>query len=317
VPLALAFSLAKDFQHRQLIIEMTLGMVLFTLLFQGTTIQLLLKLLRLDTPTLLDRVSRLEALLEAIRKGRGHLDEMKRRGLFSDKAIETARSEIDKKAASLNAEFERLAREPEFQEEAVRGILWTQAVSVCHKTYSNFFEERLISESVLREIVAETTLAQDRIQSGFRVLPIIETLPLEKRVQCAILRILERKTPDPRRRSRFHRRLAQTVLTTRFELFTAQYVAALRTGNMLDTLSEIGHFGSGPVEECRVFFRKHARECLGKLEALYRDEPELMTSLEIKTLQRTSLSVERKTILELGDHGGIPESVARELVEQV
>ena len=48
VPLALALSLSRHFEDEQLIIELTLGVVLFTLLVQGSTIKLLIKYLKLQ-----------------------------------------------------------------------------------------------------------------------------------------------------------------------------------------------------------------------------------------------------------------------------
>ena len=47
VPLALAISLSRHFQDQQLIVELTLGVVLFTLLVQGTTVKPLMKLFRI------------------------------------------------------------------------------------------------------------------------------------------------------------------------------------------------------------------------------------------------------------------------------
>jgi len=46
VPLALALGLPADFEHRVLIIDLTLGVVLMSLLIQGTTVSWLLKKLK-------------------------------------------------------------------------------------------------------------------------------------------------------------------------------------------------------------------------------------------------------------------------------
>lgn len=47
VPLALALSLPQGFEHRKMIVEITLGVVLFTLLVQGTTMSHLIRKLKL------------------------------------------------------------------------------------------------------------------------------------------------------------------------------------------------------------------------------------------------------------------------------
>jgi monovalent cation:H+ antiporter, CPA1 family len=48
VPLALALSLSRHFEGEQLIVELTLGVVLFTLLVQGSTVKSLIKFLKLQ-----------------------------------------------------------------------------------------------------------------------------------------------------------------------------------------------------------------------------------------------------------------------------
>ena len=48
VPLALALSIPGQFESQQLMVELTLGVVFFTLLVQGTTIKVLLRLLRIE-----------------------------------------------------------------------------------------------------------------------------------------------------------------------------------------------------------------------------------------------------------------------------
>jgi CPA1 family monovalent cation:H+ antiporter len=47
IPLALALGLPADFEHRVMIIDLTLGVVLMSLLIQGTTVGWLLKKLKL------------------------------------------------------------------------------------------------------------------------------------------------------------------------------------------------------------------------------------------------------------------------------
>ncbi len=48
VPLALVLSLSRNFEHQQLLVELTLGVVLFTLLVQGPTIKPLMRVLKID-----------------------------------------------------------------------------------------------------------------------------------------------------------------------------------------------------------------------------------------------------------------------------
>src|SRR3972149_1389058 len=64
ISVALALSLPADYPHRPLILTLTMGMVLFTILVNGSTIEGLIKHLGLDQLSLGERFEREEALLE-------------------------------------------------------------------------------------------------------------------------------------------------------------------------------------------------------------------------------------------------------------
>ena len=51
VPLALVLGLPQDFEHRVLLLDLTLGVVLLSLLVQGTTINKLLHVFNLGKPS--------------------------------------------------------------------------------------------------------------------------------------------------------------------------------------------------------------------------------------------------------------------------
>jgi CPA1 family monovalent cation:H+ antiporter len=85
ISLALALSLPFTLPHRETLLSMTFGVVLFTLLGQGTTIQFLLKRLGL-TERPAHRVKREEQLgrLFTARAGLRRLEQLHREGLLTD-----------------------------------------------------------------------------------------------------------------------------------------------------------------------------------------------------------------------------------------
>ena len=58
-------SIDKEFPNRDLIVILTLGIALFTLLIPGTTISKLIQQFQLNRPSNLDRLSRALALVKA------------------------------------------------------------------------------------------------------------------------------------------------------------------------------------------------------------------------------------------------------------
>jgi len=69
VGLALPLSLAPDFPNRDLIIALTLGVALFTILISGTTMQRLIHALKLDRSSIVDRIREGQARVVAKRQG--------------------------------------------------------------------------------------------------------------------------------------------------------------------------------------------------------------------------------------------------------
>jgi CPA1 family monovalent cation:H+ antiporter len=65
----LPLSLAPDFPNRDLIIALTLGVALFTILISGTTMQRLIHALKLDRSSIVDRIREGQARVVAKRQG--------------------------------------------------------------------------------------------------------------------------------------------------------------------------------------------------------------------------------------------------------
>ena len=119
ISLALALSLPAALgTDRNMVRIMAFGVVLFTLLVQGTTMKPLLRLLRVVTrdPTQVEYETR-HARLMAFRAAATHLDNMHRDGFLSEHAWDTLRPELLDNAGSLAGAVRDLLRtNPELAE---------------------------------------------------------------------------------------------------------------------------------------------------------------------------------------------------------
>ena len=119
ISLALALSLPFNLGHRDTLLSMTFGVVLFTLLVQGTTIQFLLRRLGLtERPE--HRVRREEQLgrLFATRAGVNHLQQLHREGLLTDEMWVGLREDYSQAHDELAEEMSELFIEhPELERE--------------------------------------------------------------------------------------------------------------------------------------------------------------------------------------------------------
>jgi CPA1 family monovalent cation:H+ antiporter len=168
VSLALALSLPVAFADRALVAEMTFGVVLFTLLVQGTSMQFLLARLGL-TPHDEARLAyeRQLARLLTARSAREHLKNLHNDGMISAPTWEQLAPDLDQSVVTeQDAQRELLTTQASlFAEEldmARREALRTQRV-----TLAKLQSDGLISDTVYNELVTEidSALADDQTTS--------------------------------------------------------------------------------------------------------------------------------------------------------
>jgi CPA1 family monovalent cation:H+ antiporter len=107
--MALALSLPLDFPEREKLIVITFGVVLFTLIVPGLTIEPLVKLLNIERDEKgHDQVERLSGLLVAEENASKHLDLLKQQGTVSDEIFETLSKEIKTRSKAIGADLRSL-----------------------------------------------------------------------------------------------------------------------------------------------------------------------------------------------------------------
>jgi monovalent cation:H+ antiporter, CPA1 family len=116
--MALALSIPLRFPERDALINMTFGVVLFTLLVPGITMEPVARLLKLDKrDTKLSDYQTKRSLLLALHAEMNNLTEMRSSGQIGDKTFETLQQRLEKRIESTTSEMEALAIEPDKREE--------------------------------------------------------------------------------------------------------------------------------------------------------------------------------------------------------
>ncbi|MDX1613262.1 MAG: Na+/H+ antiporter [Candidatus Promineifilaceae bacterium] len=160
ISLALALSLGEAGFEQAVVLElqlMTFGVVLFTLLVQGTTIAPLLKRLGMaeQPPHQRDRQRR-QALLYAIRAGKRELDRLYQDGILSVEVWEAMAEVYDRQARRRNRELQELIHEfPELEQQMIlqarRDLLNAERAAI-----SDANRRGLIADDVYHRLIQET-----------------------------------------------------------------------------------------------------------------------------------------------------------------
>lgn len=160
ISLALALSLTGSVFGQQVVTElqlMTFGVVLFTLLVQGTTIARLLQRLGLTVaPEQLKQQQRQQAFIFSTRAGRRELDRIYNEGILSDGIYQAIAEVYSIEMQDLDSRLRDLLEDyPELEQsmilQARRDLLQAERTAV-----GDAFRRGLISESVYHEMVEET-----------------------------------------------------------------------------------------------------------------------------------------------------------------
>ncbi len=160
ISLALALSLTGSVFAEEVVTElqlMTFGVVLFTLLVQGTTITPLVQRLGLAiAPEHLRKQQRQQALIYSTRAGRRELDRIYNDGILSAGIYQALSEVYSIEMRNLDRHLRDLLRDyPELEQsmilQARRDLLQAERTAV-----ADAFRRGLISESVYRELIQET-----------------------------------------------------------------------------------------------------------------------------------------------------------------
>jgi CPA1 family monovalent cation:H+ antiporter len=160
VSLALVLSLPASFADRELLRVMAYGVVLFTLLGQGTTMQLLLKKLGLIKQNEIAlEYERRHGRFLAARAGRERVNELYRQGLISTPSWEQLSPQLECQVATeAEARQELLRQEPRLQQEEQEDAR-LEGLRAQRAMLAELQSSGVISEMVYEELATEVDAA--------------------------------------------------------------------------------------------------------------------------------------------------------------
>ncbi len=306
VALALALSVPADFAQRDLIVTLALGVVLIVLIVGGVTTGPLISALKLDQPTLAERVAGAQARLAAKQEAKGRLDRLDATH-YSNQLLRRAEDTYAKEIENAQAKVDELRVECEQRPQAMLEVLWAEALTVEQKRYRTLFERHVVSEPVYRELEMAIDLERDRLKQGELPGDLPEAAPLEVRLTDWFVRIIERISP----RSRIVDRHRGRALAASHEHASAVKAAGRHVGRELDRLGKL--LGADPqvIAACRSVYERRASRAGTRLDSIAENFPEYVQEVQRHTIKRIALDTEVIAVEQLASVGGIPESTAR------
>jgi CPA1 family monovalent cation:H+ antiporter len=313
LPVGLAISLTPGIfgpngeSIRATIIEMTFGVVLFTLLVQGTTIKRLIKLLGLDKPSRIERSARAYGISVAKKNATAALEKLKDEWcLIDDDFLKPRLAVLTGQENRAKEELADALDDPKKEAGLRNMVLWIQAVSLSRKLSARLYEEGFISERTMRDFHANCDRAEDDIVRFTIPPPEFDSMPRPTFLSKAVFRCAR----DFALCRYVKKRIVVLQLEKKFEWFSLTSEISAMVDSDLARIARLCGAGREEVGVCRRYFESVFESSRKELLNLKRQYPEAIEELAGKTVDMIISVSQQDSIKQLSETGGLSEDTA-------
>lgn len=277
---------------RKQILLVTAGVVLLTIVVNGTTIGKLLDRLGFSKKPLAEQLAMLNARSNALNEVKSAVDRLQHSKALRTVMWEDVERELDKRVVELRQDMSKTAGElreaPEIERVAGR---FRRALAVERQSYWTAFAEGLLSGRAAELLSSEIDLQKDRLAAG-------KLSPPETRVPDNLLPAWRRWLGQSR--------LGFDEVALLYDLSRAESSAAEA---VLATLAN----DEDDPETCnklRKTYQGYLMAGKERIEDLRNNLPEMATAVETRLAQRIQLNLEREAIEHLAHNGALSHAQA-------
>lgn len=305
--LVLAMSLPASYEYRELIIALTFGVVLFSLIVQGLTLEPLIRMLGLQRATVPEIYVRDESLLSAKSRARERLSEMRTQGMFSASITAELEKSYGAEENAIRLKIDDLRSRGMLGTREEFKLLKREYLLVEKRIYQDLFHRGQLSEKVLHELHHSIELQIDHLRYG-GVLPAWTIhSPTRWKIEAGLFRMLD--TLFPWGTSVQHYRLNRIA-----DLYEQHWGRLMASKQVLDELDRIEAGGTNApelVRELRDLYALWNRNARTRLDSVNEQFPEYATKVQQIMAARLCLQAEDEVISELERLDVLPEREAK------
>lgn len=300
--IVMALSIPHDLPERDFLMTLTLGVVLFSLLVNGLSVRRLMSLLGLDRYSMTETFERAQAML-----GVKKTTQTMMRAFASDKELnksstDRAEEEYGRDVSRLENDLEKLKTTIPLKSE--EEVALSHFLSYEKRQFMKLFEEGLLSEDKLRDMMVAIERQLDRLREGAEVyMP--GRPPIFKRIEAWLESMPGlRALMSPLKAAR---------LAANYEVERARAIVAEEVLKEIDHTKDLGTFHMHSIDRAKELYlslHDKAQERLSSINAGY---PEYVEKADYGILHRFSLGNELRKYRELHEAGAIPDKVFSEM----
>jgi CPA1 family monovalent cation:H+ antiporter len=309
VCLALALSIDVEFPNRDLIIILTLGIALFTLLIPGTTIGKLIQILQLNRPSVLEQIGQALARVIAKKQALKELKQIEINNYFLPNLVEDFTQKYEQELIQVQQSLIDLQKNLKLSEVETLQVVWSEALSIEKQVYSELNDRGFISQSVFAELILMMNLKTDAIQAGSipPQLPIVQ--PLELRLGNLLVKILNN--------SSWGKHIESELIAKNYEYLTFLAHGCRQVPLRLRSLVANSGISGTVIEKCACYYEKNQQDILRQIEAIVQESTDITKSFQTKILNKFTIENQNKTVNKLAQERVISKSVASKILQKM
>ncbi|NEO26360.1 MAG: sodium:proton antiporter [Kamptonema sp. SIO4C4] len=307
VSLALVLGINPAMEDRNLLVFLTFGVTLFTLLIPGTTIKWVIRRLKLDRPSILERLELAEGKVSASRQALEEVAALAENPMFTPQAIQYPQRALEQQFKESQEALNQLKGELRASEGQMRQVLWLQAIAIENKHYRRLYDKGLLAELTLEQLNLTITIKRDEVLDGFIPPKVEQCRPWEFRV-WRVLRLI----PG------FNFKQQQLyLLQSRYEYTLTVAAVGEVVAKEVEHLVENYGISSSIAESCSQSYTNYTEEALRNLEEIRTQHPEHSQQWQTAIAQRVSHIASLEAVDSLTQEGAISETVATQLHREI
>ncbi|MBI3972278.1 MAG: Na+/H+ antiporter [Chloroflexi bacterium] len=312
--LAMALSLPPEFPSRELVIDLTFGVVLFTLLIGGPTTGPLLRRLGLMQDSREEAMERQTAMALVAKEVEHKLDRLRGQGVVSQRIVDELAAQLHESQDEHRHTLDEVRTRERFTRADEERLLRRHTLLLEKRAATALFEDGEISEGTLKELHHRIQSELDALrwqweaEAGVRAPRPSKSRRLSNALVASADRFLPLRAWARRRRS--------GDIERQYEMRRAH---RLIVDTVLHELDEMGvaHVSDEAFQAVDALYRVEREVAEGALVEFAAQFPEYVVHAQRVIARRFYLKTEQETLAHLHEAGLIPERMMREAEEDI
>lgn len=312
VPLALVFGLPADLPERDAIMQITLAVVLFTLVVQGLSTRSLLEKFRLDEPEFFIKLATFFSLRKARRAGLSEIETVSSLNVFEPAQVDILRGEYQQKLQAMDQDLPTLAHDELEKKQALARLIWSDAVGREKEIFESYLHTGLLDEKTYRRMVNRCNLIISGFDSLITLNRYADLNALNQYRQswsCKLSRL-----PQFRR---FFPNCSRKIIGREFIAKLILLIAARRAKELILENLQTMYDNSPQAVNCVEFYDDRIVLLEEEIKEMQGLDSNIIGQIQDYSLRKMIYTIESESIKDDIDNGAIPEVEGDKLLDMI